>query len=85
MVVLRMIIYGCMIWRAIRNMGYRLFGLFLDISPEPLPLFVSAPSGKVVDLDVDASCRFMLTAGGNRGWGGATTEVVLGYDIGVVA
>ena len=40
---------------------------------------------KMVDLDVDTSCRFMLTAGGNRGWGGATTEVVLGYDIGVVA
>jgi hypothetical protein len=85
MVVRHMTIYGCMIWRVIRNMGYRLFGLFLDISPEPLPLFVCAPSRKVVDLDVDTSCRFMLTAGGNRGWGGATTEVVLGYDIGVVA
>jgi hypothetical protein len=66
-------------------MGYPHFGLFLDISPEQLLLFVSAPWRKVVDLDVDASCRFMLTAGGNRGWGGATTEVVLGYDIGVVA
>jgi hypothetical protein len=85
MVVRHMIIYGCMIWRVIRNMGYRLFGLFLDISPEPLHPFVSTPSRKVVDLDVDTACRFMLTAGGNRGWGGATTEVVLGYDIGVVA
>ena len=85
MVVLRMIIYGCMIWRVIRDMGYRRFGLFLGISLERLPLFVSALCRHAVDLDVDASCRFMLTAGGNRGWGGATTEVVLGYDIGVVA
>jgi transcriptional activator SPT8 len=36
------------------------------------------------DLDVDQSCRFMLTAGGNRGWGGAATEVVMGYDVNVV-
>jgi len=36
-------------------------------------------------LDLDASARFMLTAGGNRGWGGSTTEVVMGYDIGVIA
>ena len=37
-----------------------------------------------IDLDVDPSCRFMLTAGGNRGWGGATTEVVMGYDVNVI-
>jgi hypothetical protein len=37
-----------------------------------------------VDLDVDQGCRFMLTAGGNRGWGGATTEVVMEYDVNVV-
>jgi transcriptional activator SPT8 len=37
-----------------------------------------------VNIDVDPTCRFVLTAGGNRGWGGSTTEVVIGYDIGVV-
>jgi len=66
------------------GMEYRPFGLFQGINREPLLLFVF-PSSKVsVDLDVDPSCRFMLTAGGNRGWGGTTTEVVMGYDIGVV-
>lgn len=79
-----MIICVYTIWRVIPGMGYRRFGSFLDISPERLLLFVSSSCRKVADLDVDSSCRFMLTAGGNRGWGGATTEVVLGYDIGVV-
>lgn len=45
---------------------------------------VCMPRVNLVDLDTDPTCRFMLTAGGNRGWGGATTEVVMGYDIGVV-
>ena len=67
-----------------RDMGYHRFGSFLDISQARLLLFVSSFRSKVAELDVDASCRFMLTAGGNRGWGGATTEVVLGYDIGLV-
>ena len=34
--------------------------------------------------DIDPTSRFMLTAGGNRGWGEATTEVLMGYDINVV-
>jgi hypothetical protein len=58
-------------------MGYPPFGLFLDINLGQLLLFVHTP-------DIDATCRFMLTAGGNRGWGGSSTEVVLGYDINVV-
>ena len=37
-----------------------------------------------VNLDVDEGCRFMLTAGGNRGWGGTTTEVVMEYEVNVV-
>lgn len=37
-----------------------------------------------LSVDVDPTCRFMLTAGGNRGWGGSTTEVVMGYDINVI-
>jgi len=35
-------------------------------------------------LDVDPTCRFLLTAGGNRGWGGSTTDVVLGYEVNVI-
>ena len=83
-IVLHMIIYGCMIWRAIINMGYRLFGSYLVTNLERSRLFVF-PSYNEVDVDVDATCRFMLTAGGNRGWGGSTTEVVMGYDINVVS
>ena len=36
------------------------------------------------EIDIDPTCRFMLTAGGNRGWGGTTTEVLMGYDIGII-
>jgi transcriptional activator SPT8 len=65
-------------------MGYRLFGSYLVINLERSPLFVFPNYYEEVDVDVDATCRFMLTAGGNRGWGGSTTEVVMGYDINVV-
>jgi len=73
-----------MICGVIRNMGFPLFGLFLDISLAPLLLSVRWDK-VLADLDVDPTARFMLTAGGNRGWGGSTTEVVMGYDINVIA
>lgn len=40
-------------------------------------------TGVVSHLFLDPACRFMLSAGGNRGWEGASTEVLLGYEIGV--
>jgi len=65
-------------------MGYHRFGLFLDTNLDILRLFVCSWRGERLIIVVDPTCRFLLTAGGNRGWGGSTTDVVLGYEINVV-
>ena len=41
-------------------------------------------TGVVSQLYMDPACRFMISTGGNRGWEGASTEVLLGYEIGVL-
>ncbi len=33
--------------------------------------------------DVDPTCRYAFSASGNRGWDGNSTEVLLGYEIGI--
>ncbi|RMZ91017.1 hypothetical protein DV736_g1730, partial [Chaetothyriales sp. CBS 134916] len=38
-------------------------------------------TGVVSQLYIDPSCRFMMSTGGNRGWEGSSTEVLLGYEI----
>ncbi|KIX09506.1 uncharacterized protein Z518_00586 [Rhinocladiella mackenziei CBS 650.93] len=40
-------------------------------------------TGVVSHLYLDPACRFLLSTGGNRGWEGASTEVLLGYEIAV--
>ncbi|ETI23850.1 hypothetical protein G647_05657 [Cladophialophora carrionii CBS 160.54] len=40
-------------------------------------------TGVVSHLFLDPACRFMLSTGGNRGWEGASAEVLLGYEIAV--
>ncbi|RMZ83574.1 hypothetical protein DV738_g1121, partial [Chaetothyriales sp. CBS 135597] len=35
-------------------------------------------TGVISQLYIDPSCRFMLSTGGNRGWDGSSTEVLLG-------
>ncbi|KAI9664300.1 MAG: hypothetical protein M1829_005855 [Trizodia sp. TS-e1964] len=40
--------------------------------------------GVISSLYTDPTCRFLISAAGNRGWEGSSTEVLLGYDIGVV-
>lgn len=40
-------------------------------------------TGVISQLYLDPSCNFMISTGGNRGWEGATTEVLLGYEIGI--
>ena len=37
----------------------------------------------VSQLYIDPSCQYLLSAAGNRGWEGSTSEVLLGYEIGV--
>ncbi|KAI1004431.1 hypothetical protein K3495_g3785 [Podosphaera aphanis] len=49
---------------------------FLIVPGPPRPGVTSA-------LYIDPTCRYMLSAAGNRGWEGTTTEVLLGYEIGV--
>ena len=41
-------------------------------------------TGVVSQLYMDPACRFMISTGGNRGWEGASTEVLLGYEINAV-
>lgn len=38
-------------------------------------------TGVISQLYLDPTCSFMISTGGNRGWEGATTEVMLGYEI----
>jgi len=40
-------------------------------------------TGVVSQLYLDPTCTFMISTGGNRGWEGSTTEVLLGYEIGI--
>lgn len=40
-------------------------------------------TGTISQLYTDPACRFMVSASGNRGWDGNSTEVLLGYEIGV--
>ncbi|KAF2622866.1 WD40 repeat-like protein [Macroventuria anomochaeta] len=38
-------------------------------------------TGVISQLYLDPTCTFMISTGGNRGWEGASTEVLLGYEI----
>lgn len=38
-------------------------------------------TGVVSQLYVDQTCSYMISTGGNRGWEGSSTEVLLGYEI----
>lgn len=49
----------------------------------PFTIVPGHRGGNISAIHVDPSCRFMLSAAGNRGWEGAGTEVLLGYEIGV--
>ncbi|KAF2104556.1 WD40 repeat-like protein [Rhizodiscina lignyota] len=40
-------------------------------------------TGVISQLYIDPMCRFLISAAGNRGWDGASTEVLLGYEIGI--
>lgn len=40
-------------------------------------------TGVISQLYLDPTCNFMISTGGNRGWEGASTEVLLGYEIGI--
>ncbi|KAI1453243.1 WD40 repeat-like protein [Annulohypoxylon moriforme] len=55
-------------------------------SPPPFLIIPGPPrAGVISSLYIDPSSRFMLSAAGNRGWEGTTTEVLIGYEINVPA
>lgn len=49
-------------------------------------LIVPGPpkAGVISALHIDPACKYMVSIAGNRGWEGSSTEVLLGYEIGVV-
>ena len=52
-------------------------------STVPFLIIPGHRTGTVSQLYIDQACRFMVSTSGNRGWEGNTTEVLLGYEIGV--
>ena len=40
-------------------------------------------TGTISQLHVDPTCRFMISAAGNRGWEGNSTQVLLGYEVNI--
>jgi transcriptional activator SPT8 len=42
-------------------------------------------TGVISQLYLDPTCTFLISTAGNRGWEGASTEVMLGYEIGIPA
>ncbi|EMC94012.1 hypothetical protein BAUCODRAFT_49500, partial [Baudoinia panamericana UAMH 10762] len=51
-------------------------------SSVPFTIVPGHRGGFISAVHVDPTCRFMLSASGNRGWEGGGTEVLLGYEIG---
>ncbi|KAL4799676.1 transcription factor [Aspergillus venezuelensis] len=52
-------------------------------STVPFLIIPGHRTGTVSQLYVDPACRFLVSTSGNRGWEGGSTEVLLGYEIGV--
>lgn len=48
-------------------------------------LIVPGPprAGVISALHIDPTCKYMLSAAGNRGWEGSNTEVLIGYEISI--
>jgi len=40
-------------------------------------------TGVISQLYIDPTCTFLISTAGNRGWEGSSTEVLLGYEIGI--
>ncbi|KAH9826496.1 transcription factor (SPT8) [Teratosphaeria destructans] len=55
-----------------------------NASATPFTIVPGHRGGVISSVFIDPTCRFMLSAAGNRGWEGASTEVLLGYEIGAL-
>ena len=38
-------------------------------------------TGIISQLYLDPTCKYLMSASGNRGWEGSSTEVLLGYEV----
>ncbi|ORY83272.1 WD40-repeat-containing domain protein [Protomyces lactucae-debilis] len=63
----------------------RLYDLQSSPTTKGMPfLIVPGHHGGIISqLYVDDSCRYAFSTSGNRGWDGSSTEVILGYEIGI--
>lgn len=52
-------------------------------SAVPFLIIPGHRGGVISSLYIDPTCRYLISTAGNRGWEGTTTEVLLGYEIGV--
>ncbi|KAI9832986.1 MAG: Transcription factor spt8 [Phylliscum demangeonii] len=52
-------------------------------STVPFLIIPGHRGGVISSLFLDPTCRYLISTAGNRGWEGSTTEVLLGYEIGV--
>ncbi|KAF3406365.1 Transcription factor spt8 [Talaromyces pinophilus] len=50
-------------------------------SPVPFLVIPGHRTGVISQLYIDSACRYLISASGNRGWEGNSTEVLLGYEI----
>ena len=52
-------------------------------SATPFLIVPGHRTGVISQLYLDPACNFLISTGGTRGWEGASTEVMLGYEIGI--
>ena len=55
----------------------------MEKSAVPFLIVPGHRTGVISQLYIDPACTFMISTGGNRGWEGSSTEVLLGYEIGI--
>ncbi|KAI9711491.1 MAG: Transcription factor spt8 [Bogoriella megaspora] len=52
-------------------------------STVPFTIVPGHRTGVISTLHIDPTCRFILSAGGTRGWEGGSTDVLLGYELNI--
>jgi transcriptional activator SPT8 len=54
---------------------------YLPLNPSRIISAVPLAKDLPGTADTDATCQYLISIAGNRGWEGVTTEVLLGYEI----
>ena len=61
----------------------RLYDMQSTTSTLPFLIVPGHHGGTISSWYVDPTCRYAISASGNRGWDGVSTEVVLVYEVGI--